>query len=357
MGEPEITPIHKWTHDGKEVLLVKCVDADGVSRGKNRKDFLWPISGPVETPASRKPDCESGGLFGWPWGLNIGGGKDPDYNGRWIVFSAPPENVINLYDKVKVVPKEGDTIAHATVLFCGSWFEALLYCALGREAWIIQNARGSAANSGDRGSTANSGVRGSAANSGDYGSAANSGDQGSAANSGVQGSAANSGFQGSAANSGDYGSAANSGVRGSAANSGFQGSAANSGDRGSAANSGDRGSAANSGVRGSAANSGFQGSAVNSGDQGASIATGDNSAASATICAYAGLHGRVRGKIGGALVLAFETKDKKIVAKAVVIDGKKIKPSVWYSLNKLGKFAVAEDQTKIFGEPDVEKKA
>ena len=321
MGKPEITPIHKWTHDGKEVLLVKCVDADGVSRGKNRKDFLWPISGPVETPASRKPDCESGGLFGWPWGLNIGGGKDPDYNGRWIVFSAPPENVINLYDKVKVVPKEGDTIAHATVLFCGSWFEALLYCALGREAWIIQNARGSAANSGDRGSTANSGVRGSAANSGDYGSAANSGDQGSAANSGVQGSAANSGFQGSAANSGDYGSAANSGVRGSAANSGFQGSA------------------------------------VNSGDQGASIATGDNSAASATICAYAGLHGRVRGKIGGALVLAFETKDKKIVAKAVVIDGKKIKPSVWYSLNKLGKFAVAEDQTKIFGEPDVEKKA
>jgi hypothetical protein len=72
--------------------------------------------------------------------------------------------------------------------------------------------------------------------------------------------------------------------------------------------------------------------------------------------AYAGLYGRVRGKIGGALVLAFETKDKKYVAKAAIIDGKKIKPGVWYSLNEQGRFVVSKDQSKIFGEKDEEQK-
>jgi hypothetical protein len=292
-------PVHQWTHDGKEVLLVKCVGVDGKSYG----GFQWPQSGIVETPASRQPDCNSDGLFGWPWGVNLGGGIDPDYGGKWIVFSAPPENVILIdNEKAKVAPKEGETIARATVLFYGSWFEALRYCALGREAWIFYNSSGSAANSGNRGS---------------------------------------------AANSGDRGSAANSGNSGSAANSGYRGSAANSGDRGSAANSGDSGSAANSGYRGSAANSGILG---------ASISTGEYSAASSPIMAYAGLYGRVRGKIGGALVLAFETKDKKYVAKAAIIDGKKIKPGVWYSLNEQGRFVVSKDQSKIFGEKDEEQK-
>ena len=247
-------PVHQWTHDGKEVLLVKCVGVDGKSYG----GFQWPQSGIVETPASRQPDCNSDGLFGWPWGVNLGGGIDPDYGGKWIVFSAPPENVILIdNEKAKVAPKEGETIARATVLFYGSWFEALRYCALGREAWIFYNSSGSAANSGNRGSAANSGYRGSAANSGILG---------------------------------------------------------------------------------------------------ASISTGEYSAASSPIMAYAGLYGRVRGKIGGALVLAFETKDKKYVAKAAIIDGKKIKPGVWYSLNEQGRFVVSKDQSKIFGEKDEEQK-
>jgi hypothetical protein len=319
-------PVHQWTHDGKEVLLVKCVGVDGKSYG----GFQWPQSGIVETPASRQPDCISGGLFGWPWGVNLGGGKDPDYGGKWIVFSAPPENVIFIdNEKAKVAPKEGETIARARVLFYGSWFKALRYCALGRVAWIRHNANSSAASSGDSSS------------------AASSGDRSSVASSGYRSSAASSGYSSSAASSGDRSSAASSGDRSSAASSSYRSSAASSGDRSSAASSGDRSSAASSGDRSSAASSG---------DRSPSVSAGNYSAASSKICAYAGLYGRVRGKIGGALVLAFETKDKKIVAKAAIIDGKKIKPGVWYSLNEQGRFVVSKDQSKIFGEKDEEQK-
>lgn len=64
----KFTPIHKWTDGGDRVLIVKCVEKGGVGYG----GFQWPKSGKVQ-PAncSTKPDCDSGGLFGWAWGLNI----------------------------------------------------------------------------------------------------------------------------------------------------------------------------------------------------------------------------------------------------------------------------------------------
>ena len=302
-------PVHQWTHDGKEVLLVKCVGADGKSYG----GFQWPQSGQVETAASRKPDCLSGGLFGWPWGLNIGGGKDPDYNGRWIVFSASPENVIEIEgNKAKVAPKEGETIARANVLFCGNWFEALRYCALGREAWQVQAIK--------------------------YCDKEKINLAAQKACNDAKGSAAATGSQSSAADTGWQSSAAATGWRSSAAATGGQSSAAATGSQSSAAATGEQSSAAATGERSSAA------------------ATGGQSSAAATLCAFAGLEGRVRGKIGGALILAFEKKDKSVVAKATIIDGKKIKAGVWYSLNKQGSFVASKDQSKIFGEKDEEQK-
>lgn len=74
--ENEIIPYHQWTNGGNKVLILKCVD-------KNRQGyggFQWPESGPVEPSTwSAEPTCESGGLFGWAWGLAFGDGKDPDY--------------------------------------------------------------------------------------------------------------------------------------------------------------------------------------------------------------------------------------------------------------------------------------
>lgn len=42
------------------------------------------------------------GLHGWPWGLSMGDGRDPQWDGQWIVFGADPATVISLSGKVKV---------------------------------------------------------------------------------------------------------------------------------------------------------------------------------------------------------------------------------------------------------------
>ena len=125
----KIIPIHQWTYTGDKVLLVKCVDRGG----KSHNGFQWPKSGTVTTP-NFAPDneCETGGLFGWAWGLNIGGGKEPNYSGDWIVFAAPPESVFDIGgEKAKAGPS-------AEVVYYGTWFGALELTREGRAAWFDQ---------------------------------------------------------------------------------------------------------------------------------------------------------------------------------------------------------------------------
>ena len=175
--KPTVTPIHQWTHDGDRVLLVKCV-AKG---GKSHNDFQWPQSGDVVTPNwSPQPNCESGGLFGWPWGLNLGEGKLPDYRGDWIVFSAKPESVVRIDGKAKAGPS-------AEVVFYGSWHEALQYTLAGRVAWIQHATRGAANCSGDYSSASTSGYSSSASTSGYCSSASSVGAHSAAALTGERG--------------------------------------------------------------------------------------------------------------------------------------------------------------------------
>ena len=112
----DIIPIHQWTHDGEYVLIVKCINRDGTAHN----GFVWPESGPVKPEYwSREADCESGGLFGWPWGMGIGDGRNPDACAKWIVFRAKPENVIRIEPgpKVKAVPGDDGELPEA--VFCG----------------------------------------------------------------------------------------------------------------------------------------------------------------------------------------------------------------------------------------------
>ena len=221
-AEPTITPIHQWTHDGDRVLLVKCVSKGG----KSHNDFQWPKSGEVVTPNwSPEPNCESGGLFGWPWGLNLGEGKLPDYRGDWIVFSAKPESVVRIDGKAKAGPS-------AEVVFYGSWHEALQYTLAGRVAWIQHATRGAANCSGDYSSASTSGYSSSASTSGYCSSASTSGDYSSASTSGHCSSASTSGHYSSASTSGDSSSASTSGYCSSASSVGAHSAAALTGERG-----------------------------------------------------------------------------------------------------------------------------
>jgi hypothetical protein len=138
-----ITPSQHVYKDGY-VLIVKCLNRDGTSYG----GFVWPKSGPVENKKwSRDPDCDSGGLFGWPWGMGIGDGKDPDACAPWLVFRAKAENVIAIGAKCKAVPGENGELPE--VIYYGTQAGAVKLTAEGRSAFIIGNSS-SASSSGDR---------------------------------------------------------------------------------------------------------------------------------------------------------------------------------------------------------------
>jgi hypothetical protein len=223
---PEKIPSWQWTHTGAEVLLLKCVNADGTSYG----GFKYPleigaeVTAPDWDPANR---C-GGGLHGWAWGIGIGGGKAPIWDGIWLVLGCAPKDVVH------VTIDGGKEKARKATIRCvtkpGDWQKATNFILAGQMAWIAHNADGSAASSGYSSSAASSGDRSSAASSGDRSSAASSGYSSSAASSGYSSSAASSGYSSSAASSGDRSSAASSGDRSSAASSGDSSSAASSGD-------------------------------------------------------------------------------------------------------------------------------
>ena len=196
----EIPPIHQWTHTGDRVLLVKCINRDGTSYN----GFVWPKEGPVKPEEwSRDPTCESGGLFGWPWGIGCGEGRDPDACADWIVFSVKPENVIDCGGKSKAVPGEDGDLP--LVVYRGSQGGAMYHTLSGRIAWIEARSSGSASATGDRGSASATGYSGSASATGYSGSASATGSSGSASATGDSGSASATGDRGSASATGDRG--------------------------------------------------------------------------------------------------------------------------------------------------------
>ncbi len=204
--DTEITPVHQWTHKGDKVLLLKCVNLDLTSYN----GFKWPESGEV-TPKtwSPEPTCESGGLFGWPWGIGRGG-KLPDYQGKWIVFEAAPEDVVAIHDKCKV-PK-------ANVLFCGDWWAAFAMVSDGARAWIEHASQGAsraegyssaASSNGDRSAASSNGYSSAASSNGDRSAASSNGDRSAASSNGYSSAASSNGYS-SAASSNGYSSAASS---------------------------------------------------------------------------------------------------------------------------------------------------
>ena len=183
----EITPIHQWTFKGDRVLIVKCVPPDG----KTHNGFQWPLTvGETVKPVNfaRDQKCDSGGLFGWPWGMAVGDGKSPVATHVWLVFSAKPENVIGNIEgaKCKVVPDEKDPEECAKIEYVGSQAGAMAFTILGRVDWVQKQSSGSASATGYSGSASATGDRGSASATGYSGSASATGDSGSASATGKE---------------------------------------------------------------------------------------------------------------------------------------------------------------------------
>ena len=130
-----IIPIHQWTNGGDRVMLLKCVNPDMTSYD----GFIWPTSGEVKSDRwDGKPTCDGGGFFGWPWGLGIGIGKDADWHGKWIVFSALPENVI-LVEEGKVKARD------ARIELVGTFVQCQAVLIRGLVAWGNHHHQGNRA--------------------------------------------------------------------------------------------------------------------------------------------------------------------------------------------------------------------
>ena len=153
----------QWTNGGKHVLIVRCINPDGTSRG----GFKNPTTVGAQVEAldwNPTPEC-GGGIHGWPWGFFLGQGKACEWQrGLWQVYAVLPEQIIDLGGKCK--------FRSGTLLYSGNWLGVWPHIFAGRTAFVRQNANGSAATSGYESSAATSGDRSSAATSGDGSSAA-----------------------------------------------------------------------------------------------------------------------------------------------------------------------------------------
>jgi|GEM_PF-3804908 len=190
----EKTPFHQWTDEKGRVLIVKCLNKDGTSHN----GFMWPKSGKVAIPKnSTKNDCESGGLFGWAWGIGVGDGKDPNACSPWLVFAAKPEHVIVVEDGPKVKACVSSEDAEVEVVYYGDMATAMYITSQQRVAWVMHNSDGKASATGEMGSASATGWSGSASATGESGSASATGWSGSASATGWSGSASATGWSGS----------------------------------------------------------------------------------------------------------------------------------------------------------------
>ena len=174
--------------------------------------------------------------------------------------------------------------------------------------------------------------------------ATNTGFRSAATNTGFQSVATNTGGQSVATNTGDYSVATNTGGQSVATNTGCLSVATNTGDRSAATNTGFRSVATNTGDRSVATSTGKRSVATNTGCLSVATNTGENSIAVAW-----GIDSKAMAAMGSYIVIAdWRWNEKKAEwkfrgAKMHVVDGKTIKPNVFYMLEN-GKFVEAENQ-------------
>ena len=224
MKAPAPIDIHQWTHTGDDVLIVKCVGAGGVTYG----DFVWPLTVGAEVIAPDwRADAEcGGGLHGWPWGLSIGDGKEPDWSAPpWLVFAAKPTDVVDLGGKVKA--------RCGRVVYVGDWQGATNHVLSGQIAWVLQRTANAAKRSkAERGAASATGERGAASATGWSGAASATGERGAASATGWKGAASATGVRGAASATGERGAASATGLSGAASATGWRGIASLSGKLG-----------------------------------------------------------------------------------------------------------------------------
>ena len=147
------TPVHQWMHTGEEVLFLRFSDKNGKAHG----GFQHPLEiGETVTAAdwNPKPVC-GGGIHGWPWGIGLGSGKDPDWSALWQVYG-----VTELAEIVSDIEGDSKCKFHTGILrFSGDWHGAMMFILEGQQAWVEHFADGDSKATGDRSASSATGDR------------------------------------------------------------------------------------------------------------------------------------------------------------------------------------------------------
>ncbi len=184
-----------------------------------------------------------------------------------------------------------------------------------------------------------------------HSAASNTGDFSAATNTGICSAATNTGSYSAATNTGSYSAASNTGSCSAATNTGNHSAASNTGDFSAASNTGSCSAATNTGSYSAATNTGSYSAASNTGSCSAATNTGSYSAATNTgkdaIAVAWGRDSKASAGLGSYIVLAeYDDDDNFVAAKMGKVDGKRLKPNVFYKLVG-GKFVKAdEEETK-----------
>jgi hypothetical protein len=218
----QATPIGKWTHDGEDVLIVRFCRKDGSNGSDHPFQYPTTVGETVTCPDWDPSEKCGGGLHGWPWGMFIGDGKNPEWDALWQVYAAKPADVANCdsgdFGKVK--------FRIGMLVFSGGWFGATSKVLAGQLAWVLNRTENSKDKSDvDEGAASATGVSGAASATGWSGAASATGGSGAASATGVSGAASATGGRGAASATGGRGAASATGGSSAAVVTGDDGKA------------------------------------------------------------------------------------------------------------------------------------
>ncbi|MGP8268925.1 MAG: hypothetical protein ACLQLH_02560, partial [Terracidiphilus sp.] len=169
--EKKVIPVHQWTHDGDEVLVVRFATKDGKSssarlvKGQtvHAEPFRHPmaIGEKVTAPDwDPRPVC-GGGIHAWPWAMSLGAGKDPEWDALWQVYGVKPDDIVPVENDGKIKFRTG------ILRFLGTWNGAIDFVLKGQMAWVFQASQGKGHATGDSSASSATGYRSASSATGD----------------------------------------------------------------------------------------------------------------------------------------------------------------------------------------------
>ena len=168
--------------------------------------------------------------------------------------------------------------------------------------------------------------------------AAGAAPQSAIASTGYRAASSSTGYMAASSSTGDMAASSSTGNMAASSSTGYMAASSSTGYMAASSSTGNRAASSSTGYMAASSSTGYRAASSSTGDMAASSSTGAESAAVSV-----GYRGAVRGGKDCFLVAAERDEKLKLIAWASgVVDGKKIKPNVWYEA-KRGKLVKCDE--------------